>query len=90
MSIFCAEAQNFRYSAANHDAVVKFTARGTSSDMGRRYGAELATPTAKPDATYLDGIDFALRTVVHSLLVGVDTAYPQQVRKTKDRLLVTL
>lgn len=88
-TIFFAETHLSGYSPANHDAVIRFTARGTSTDMGRRYGAELATPTAKPDATYVDGIDIALRTVVHSLLSDVDTAYPQQVCKTHSNLLAT-
>jgi len=63
----------------NHEAVVKFACRGTSSDMGKRYGAELASPTAKPDLEFVAGVDAALRAVVHALLDGVDSAAPAKV-----------
>ena len=54
----------------NHDAVVRFAARGCGSKGDRPVGAPLSDPTAKPGEAHVPAVDAALRRVCHELLEG--------------------
>jgi glutathione S-transferase len=59
---------------ANHEAVVRFAARGLGKPGFPPVSAELSDPRATPDEAALPLVDAALRHVVHALLEGTDAA----------------
>ncbi|CAL8471991.1 g11533 [Coccomyxa elongata] len=58
----------------NHEAVVRFAARGCGKPGRRPVSAPLSDPTATPGETYLDAVDAGLRYVAHALLEGVEAS----------------
>ena len=54
----------------NHEAVVRFAARGCGTPGPRPVAAPLADPTATPGTAHLPAVDLALRFVVLCLLAG--------------------
>ena len=54
----------------NHEAVVRFAARGCGKAGRRPVAAPLADPTATPGEAYVPAVDAALRRVAHELLDG--------------------
>ena len=59
---------------ANHDAIVRFAARGVSAPGFPRVGADLSDPNCKPNEEALPIVDAALRHVTHALLVSPEEA----------------
>eukprot|EP00596_Hydrurales_sp_CCMP1899_P004116 CAMPEP_0119039994 /NCGR_PEP_ID=MMETSP1177-20130426/9779_1 /TAXON_ID=2985 /ORGANISM="Ochromonas sp, Strain CCMP1899" /LENGTH=464 /DNA_ID=CAMNT_0007004597 /DNA_START=243 /DNA_END=1634 /DNA_ORIENTATION=+ len=53
----------------NHAALVGFSLRGVG-DKGQQVSAPLSNPYAKGDEQYRDVADFALRKIVHTMLLG--------------------
>lgn len=60
----------------NHEAVVKFAARGLGEVGVPPLMAELADPNARPNESYVPLLDAALRMVAHALLDGPEVAQP--------------
>ncbi len=52
----------------NHEAVVKFAARGTGKKGAKRFQAPLADPYAEPNEASYSDVDAVLRTIGHLLL----------------------
>lgn len=58
--------------SANHEAIVRFAARGAGSPGFPRYGAPLSDPNATSNDDVLPGVDCMLRLVCLALLDGTD------------------
>uniref|UniRef100_A0A061QXR9 Glutathione S-transferase n=1 Tax=Tetraselmis sp. GSL018 TaxID=582737 RepID=A0A061QXR9_9CHLO len=56
----------------NHEAIVRFAARGCGRPGPRPVSAPLSDPTAQPGVEHIDAVDAGLRHVAHALLVGVE------------------
>ena len=56
--------------AANHDAVVKFAARGAAPAGQPSFHAELADPNAEPNEAFYGAVDVCLRITARALLDG--------------------
>lgn len=52
----------------NHDAIVKFACRGAGSTGVPKVRAPLADPRAQPDLSLVPAVDWALRTIIMSML----------------------
>ena len=59
---------------ANHDAIVRFAARGVSAPGFPSVGADLSDPNCKPNEDAVPIVDAALRHVTHALLVSPEAA----------------
>eukprot|EP00667_Euglena_gracilis_P003652 EG_transcript_3663 len=69
----------------NHEAVVRFAARGCGKPGSKKFQAPLADPYAVPNDHYLPDVDALLRSVVQTLLDGnALTTYRQGPRLVKD------
>lgn len=64
----------------NHDAIVRFAARGAGSKGIPPFSAPLSDPNAKPSESVIGSVDAILKLVSNALLVGVED------RKTTDEL----
>jgi len=59
---------------SNHEAVVKFAARGVGAPGQKRFQAPLADPYATPAEGVVDAVDVCLRHVAAGLVHGADEA----------------